>query len=890
MDDDPAYVEARREFLNRFFGTGRGKVPINGYAKALAAARALPKSSRSQGGSSPSSAPSLWTFPVLSPIANNWGGGASARTDAIAVDPTKEDIVYSGSEGGLAKSSDGGLTWRYVSDDLPSQSIRCIVVDPQRPNIVYAGTGTQPFYGVGVYRSDDAGESWTPLGPVDFQGKAVGKIVVDPATAGSLTSTTLYASVSGDGASTIWQSDNSGSSWRIIRGPTYGAQGCYDIVIDPNPNPTLFITAPDGVFKKEAAKENWEMMLNHFYGEGPAHLALAMDEHGQSVLYLAYQEPTHVTVISTGDQGANWDRRGRTGGGMYCFGVDPVHANRIFVGAAGDLRYSLDDGLNWLNSHEVHVDIHAIAFCPSNSNRNYLGTDGGIYRADSGENDPEILWYDKNENLPGVLMQGISLSSNGNMVLGSQDNGTQFHGQNPPPWTMVMGGDGFKPRIHPDDGEIYYFVDLSYGSPVGPAHPAPARMVHGVWTTITPLEAYGESSSAFPAMDVVFGEVGQTDQDIVVMGYQNVWRSLDSGLTWTRIGGGPGGITPGIVEIVRQAPSDTNVIYILAQGGRVFRTRNANDPEPEWTDITGSDLPGGINNLMVDPTNSRTAYLACTSDVYKTKDMGGSWSNKTGGQAGGFIYTDLAIDPGYPNRVIAASYLGVIITVNGGLTWENISAGLPPGMPVLSLSLNASSRQLAAGTYGRGAYLMNVPVTAVSVISPLGGTLVSGTVPVNAIASNDVVGVQFKLDDDLLDVEDTSVPYSVNWDTTLVPAGYHTLSAVARDGANVTTTSASVTVWIDHAAPTVSITEPLDGESVSGTVTISATASDDVGVVAVQFYIDGNPYGHYLDSPPYSRNWDTTSFEYGTHHLTAEAVDGANHTTMSDVVGVKVKN
>lgn len=846
---------------------------------------------------SPDTPLSSWTFPILSPIANNWGGGASARTDAIAVDPTNEDVVYVGSEGGLAKSGDGGLTWNYVSDGLPSQSIRCIAVDPKSPNIVYAGTGTQSFFGVGLYRSDDGGDSWTVLGPGELQGSMVGKIAIDPRTAGSSFSTTLYASVTGYGEQSIWQSQDSGSSWMRTRGPIPGAQGSngamYDIVFDPDSPSTFYITAPDGVFKSSPESDGWEMIRDSSYGAGPSHLAFARNEHGQSVLYLAFQEPGQVTIISSRDQGRNWENVGYRNGGMYCFGVDPVHAKRLFVGEGSDLHYSLDGGQTWLNSHDVHVDIHAIAFCPSDSKRNYLGTDGGIYRADYEGTDPEILWYDKNENLPGVLMQGISLSSDGHMVMGNQDNGTQFHNADNPPWRMVIGGDGFKPQIHPEDGEIYYVVDLPYGAPVGAQHPAPALVIRDNWVTVTPLDAYGEYSSTFPAMHVLFGELGTTDSDRVVMGFQNVWRSLASGKlgTWTRIGGGPGGIDSGaVVEIVRQAPTDTNVIYAITRsGGKVLATTNADDFQPEWRNVTGH-LPGGINALIVDPTDPATVYVACSADVYKTTDGGRNWSNQTGGHASGFAYDDLAIDPAYPNRVIAASYLGVIISVNGGLTWENISAGLPAGMTVSSLSFNVFSRQLAAGTYGRGAYLLNVPLTAVSVISPLGGTVVSGTVTVAAVASNDVVGVQFTLDDAPLGVEDTSVPFSVSWNTTSAPAGSHTLTAVARYGANLTTTSAPVTVLIDRAPPTVSITAPPDGTLVSNTVTISATASDDAGVVGVQFKVDGSPYKEEDLSAPYSIDWNTTSFPNGTHILTAVARDVGSHTTTSANVRVKVKN
>ena len=140
--DDPAYIEMRREYTSRLFGTAPGSFSPAAYSNALAATRALPRppSCRTGGGLHDSLNNLLpWTFPVPPPLGNDWGGGASARIDAIAVHPTDGNTVYVSSEGGLAKSTDGGTNWSYLSDSLSSQSIRSIAIDPIAPNIIYAG-------------------------------------------------------------------------------------------------------------------------------------------------------------------------------------------------------------------------------------------------------------------------------------------------------------------------------------------------------------------------------------------------------------------------------------------------------------------------------------------------------------------------------------------------------------------------------------------------------------------------------------------------------------------------------------------------------------------------------------------------------------------------------
>ena len=189
----------------------------------------------------------------------------------------------------------------------------------------------------------------------------------------------------------------------------------------------------------------------------------------------------------------------------------------------------------------------------------------------------------------------------------------------------------------------------------------------------------------------------------------------------------------------------------------------------------------------------------------------------------------------------------------------------------------------------------NAPPT-VSITQPTTNATVSGTITVSANASDDtgVAGVQFRLDGANLGAEDTSSPYSVSWDTTAVANGLHTLTAVARDSASQTTTSASITVTVNNVAsnqpPTVSVTQPANNATVSGTATVSANANDDTGVAGVQFRLDGTNLGVEDTSAPFTLQWDTTSVANGSHTLTAVARDGPGLTTTSTPITVTVSN
>src|SRR5439155_323522 len=178
----------------------------------------------------------------------------------------------------------------------------------------------------------------------------------------------------------------------------------------------------------------------------------------------------------------------------------------------------------------------------------------------------------------------------------------------------------------------------------------------------------------------------------------------------------------------------------------------------------------------------------------------------------------------------------------------------------------------------------------VSITAPTAGTALAGTVTVAAGATDDVgvVGVQFKLDGASLGSENTTAPYRLAWNTTGVPNGSHTLSAVARDAAGNTAAAAAIIVTNnDHLTADRRSGEA--GCAVCGTITVAAAAADDVGVVGVQFKLDSTNLGPEDTSNTYSIAWDTTTVSNGSYTLTAVARDAAGNTA-SAAVTVTVNN
>src|SRR5580700_10464726 len=167
---------------------------------------------------------------------------------------------------------------------------------------------------------------------------------------------------------------------------------------------------------------------------------------------------------------------------------------------------------------------------------------------------------------------------------------------------------------------------------------------------------------------------------------------------------------------------------------------------------------------------------------------------------------------------------------------------LSSGKAWLSLALGGFVSILGACGGGSSPAVNHGDTTppTVSITSPTSGASVSGTIAVTATASDNVAvaGVQFQVDGSNLGAAVTTTPYSASLNTTTLANGKHTLTAVATDTSNNKATSAAVSITANNTngtLPTVSITSPASGSTVSGTITVTANASDSAGIANVQF-------------------------------------------------------
>jgi hypothetical protein len=179
----------------------------------------------------------------------------------------------------------------------------------------------------------------------------------------------------------------------------------------------------------------------------------------------------------------------------------------------------------------------------------------------------------------------------------------------------------------------------------------------------------------------------------------------------------------------------------------------------------------------------------------------------------------------------------------------------------------------------------------VSLTTPIGGAMLSGTINMTATASDNgaVAGVQFFVDGNPIETEDTTAPYSISWNTSTTKDGSHILTARARDTANNRGTSPETSVTIDSSGPKVTITPPLSAQ-VADLVKVTADVTDNVGVGSVQFVVDGVDRGQPVTTAPYVLEWDSRTVMNGPHTIAARARDTAGNLTLSPPITVNVAN
>ena len=646
----------------------------------------------------------------------------TGRATAIVVDPTNTNIIYLGTaQGGIWKTTDGGLNWTPKTDNEVSLAIGALAMDQSNHLVLYAGTGEGNFsgdsyYGNGILKTINGGTTWTTLAQATFAGTRFSRIAITPGTPARLFAAT------GNG---LYRSVDSGVTWTKMTGSSLPAFNATDVCIDPSTPATVYASFwGGGIYKTTnaaaAGQPAWTKLAGGLPATGFTRIALGLAPSSPQTIYALMAGPGNAysvnNFLQSTDAGNTWTSiplpGGNIGGqGFYNLNVavDPTTPDIVFLSGISvwkAVRNSTTGVWTITNvGSTIHPDNHAFAIQPGNHLIVYAGNDGGIYKSINGG----ITWIDTINEGPCITQfEFIDHHPTSDAVVfgGTQDNGTEQF-RNSPVFNHADDGDGgycAVDRLQPRNVISTYYAASPKRSTQGGAFGTWLDVSSGI--TGTPL--------FYPPLTL-----DQTNPSNIALGTTLINLDAAQGT-----GGWPTQVNlPGISGNVSAIHYlNSNLIYAGTTTGQVYRLTKSGTT---WTAaaINAAPLPGQfIWDITARPDDVNTVIVVMSGfgishlwrGVVAAGGTSATWTNISGSAAGmlpDIPVNALVIDPAAPNTYYIATDVAVFRTTNAGATWTQFSQGLP-NCAVFDLRLHQPTRLLRAGTHGRGLWERKLDVTS----------------------------------------------------------------------------------------------------------------------------------------------------------------------------------
>ncbi|MDD5425354.1 MAG: hypothetical protein PHN52_02545 [candidate division Zixibacteria bacterium] len=632
-------------------------------------------------------------------------------------------IFAASAAGGVFKTTDFGVTWLPVFDNQGAPGMGAVAVDPSNPLVVYAGTGEvnpagDTYEGDGIYKSTDGGLTWDNVGlPYSYR---IGRIIVDPLFPDTIYVAVLGSRWSGNNPYRgVYRSQNGGGTWEQI---LYVADnvGCVDLALQPEEGVLLaafwerWEGEGSGIWRSANRGDTW----TNISGTGglPAvalqfgriGVTIGKDHHTAYALYNGGPVPNDgdfYGLYKSTNLGLNWTRtddaalvelNASWSGGWY-FGnvrISPTNPDIVYV-LGLDVWQSTDGGSSWNNisSSSVHVDQHAMYILETDDSKLYLGCDGGVYYSGNWGSSWSLMTAMANTQFYAIT---IDYSHPERLYGGTQDNGTLRTNTGAlDEWDQIMGGDGFFTLVDFTNPDIIY-AEYQYGSLY--------KSIDNGNTFAYALEGVNPSEPTGWCTPFV---MDPNNARILYYGTNRVYRTIDGAGQWTAISealtGGSGVITT--IDVARTEPE---VVYAGTSDGAVYVTTNGG---LNWN-LVSSQLPQRwITRVTVDPFDAGIAYVTLSGykqygdylpHIHRTVNYGASWSDISGNLPDAPI-NDCIVDIHNENTLYIATDVGVFKTDNLGNTWSTFGTDLPLSV-VHDLAYHYPTRSLVAGTHGRSMF------------------------------------------------------------------------------------------------------------------------------------------------------------------------------------------
>lgn len=658
------------------------------------------------------------------------------RISDIEMHPGNQQIAYlAAASGGVFKTTDAGSTWTPLFDNETTMSIGDIALAPSNPDIIYIGTGeanggsgSLTYDANGVYKSLDGGLTWTNIGLQNT--RMTGKMEIHPTNPDIAFAATM-GDLFGKGPDRgLYRTTDGGLTWTKVLFVN-DSTGAIDVVINPS-NPNIVFAATwqrtryadakyyygeqSGIWKSTDGGVTWTRLTGAQglppLGVNYSRIGLAIAKSNPQVVYAVYIDEFYnfMGLWKSTNSGTSWIRIDDPGNSsnvitsIYWEGkitVDPNDADVIYLTGL-DLYKSDDGGIVFYQTiTNAHVDHHAVAVHPLNSDFIMNGHDGGLNISYDGGNTSV-----HNETLPinQVYRLDIDYSQPTNLYCGLQDNGTvrTLTGQLND-YDHIFGGDGFQPLIDPVNNQIQ-FAQYQYGNLF--------KSTDGGFNWNSSVNGiFGSANWNTP---LVFDP---QNSQVMYYGSQRVFQSFDQGDNWVDISPDLTTVAStnllfGTITSLDVSPLNSDIVYAGTDDGKVYRTL---DGGANWTNVTGTLPQRWVTSIECDPFNQATAYVTLSGyrfhdqmdHVYKTTNNGNAWTG-INGNLPDIPCNDIKADVMNAGVYYLATDAGVYFTANSGSNWSPAASGMPV-LVCSELKIHQPSGTLVVGTYGRGLYKISLP-------------------------------------------------------------------------------------------------------------------------------------------------------------------------------------
>jgi len=675
------------------------------------------------------------------------------RVDAVTGVPGRPFEFYFGAvNGGVWKTVNAGRTWMPVFDAQPVASIGAIAVAPSNPDVVYVGSGESSLrdsvgFGNGMYKSTDAGKTWTHIGLADSQ--HIGKVAVDPRNPN-----TVFAAVIGHYYGPhpdrgVYRSKDGGATWQkvLFKNDSVGA---IDVAIDQtNPQvvyaslwntrrPPWYVYAPSngpggGIFKSTDGGTTWNQLTKGLPSEGVGRSGLAIAPSNSKIVY-AVIDAKEGGLFRSNDAGATWTKTTgdeRVWGRGWYFekvGVDPKNPDIVYVPNVG-IQRSKDGGKTFstwaMRGSPGGDDYQGVWISPTDPNVVFAASDQGaiITMNASAETPSWSSWL----NQPTAQLYHVSSDYRFPFwVTGAQqDSGA-----------VAVRTRGKFGEISMRDWEPICTGGESGTTAADPLHPG---ILYGGTVSRCDLDLNGDTATLTPpagpeaarqdwTQPLVFSKA---DPRVLYFADQYLYRMTTGGTAWTRISddltrpdpGIPSNLDPasaaltdrngkrGVIYTIAPSPLLVPMVWIGTDDGLIQLTMNDGKT---WQNVTPPPLTAWSRVTTIEASHVQVNEAYASVDrhqledfnpyIYRTRDAGKTWQQITNGLPAGVYVHAVKEDPRRPGLLFAGTERGVYVSFDDGDAWQSLQLN----MPVTSVrDLEVHGDDLVAATHGRGFWLID---------------------------------------------------------------------------------------------------------------------------------------------------------------------------------------